>query len=173
MRFSQFPAFLLILGLSACSEAPKTPEMTFSTDFESEAGWMNDSRLTRTGGAHSGQWYISSGEFLPFTPSFKMKARTISRRPLRSVEFNGWVRTAALPSRVQLVLSAEADSTSIYYDAKPLDGLLKEAGKWTEIKAVFDIPGGSFGPDNVVNVYVWSPDKIIVGLDDVTIRFSN
>lgn len=173
MRFSHFSAFLLVLGLSACSDAPPAPEMTFSTDYESEAGWLNDDRLIRSDDAHSGRWYVASGEFLPFTPSFKMKARAISRRPLRRVEFNAWVRSSAVPSRVQLVLSAEADTTSIYYSAKPLEGFLKEAGKWTEITTVFEIPQGSFGPDNTVNIYLWSPDRAVVGLDDVTVRFSN
>ncbi|MFM2135429.1 MAG: hypothetical protein RL021_829 [Bacteroidota bacterium] len=173
MRFNHFSAFFLILGLSACSEAPQVPELTFSTDFESEAGWLNDDRLKKSDDAHSGRWYAASGEFLPFTPSFKMKARAISRRPLRRVEFIGWVRSGTVPSRAQLVLSAEADTTSIYYAAKPLEGFLKEAGKWTEIKTVFEIPNGSFGPDNTVNIYIWSPDRTVVGLDDVTLRFSN
>lgn len=173
MRFNHFLPFLIVLGLSACSEEAQIPEMTYSTDFESEPGWLNDDRLTNSGGAHSGRWYLSSGEFTPFTPSFELKARTISRRPLRRVDFTGWVRTSALPSRVQLVLSAEADTTSIYYVAKPLEEYLKKAGEWTQISTGFDIPNGSFGPDNTVKIYLWSPDRKIFGLDDVTIRFGN
>jgi hypothetical protein len=173
MRFIHFALFFLILGISACSDEPARPEMTYFTDFESEAGWMNDERLTKAGGAHSGQWYVSSGEFVPFTPSFKVKASTVSRHPLRKAKVSAWVKAAAIPAKVQLVLSAEANGISIYWKSKPLDKSLRSADTWTEISEEFVIPAGSFGPDNSVNIYLWSQDKSVIGLDDVTISFSN
>lgn len=170
--FSRAVVFLFFMLFLACSRSDEAPEMLFQTDFESEAGWLNDERLEK-GSAHSGNWYIRTGEFVPYSPAFQLKASLISSRPIRKAEITCWIRPKDVPVDAQLVFSADAGNTSVYWKHKELARYLKKTSEWTEVNELFEIPDGSFGPDNIVKIYVLSKNNKVIHLDDFSVHFSN
>jgi hypothetical protein len=170
--FSRTPVFVFFMLFWACSQPNEVPEMLFQTDFESEAGWLTDDRMEK-GDGHSGSWYIRTGDFVPYSPAFQLKAALISQRPIRKAEVVCWIRPKDVPADGHLIFSADAGTTSVYWKHKELAGYLKERGGWNEVTETFEIPDGSFGPDNIIKIYVLSKNNKVIHVDDFSVRFSN
>jgi hypothetical protein len=170
--FNRASIFVLIALFWACSRENEAPDMLFQTDFESEAGWISDERM-ENGTGHSGNWYIRTGDFVPYSPAFQLKASVISQRPIRKAEIVFWIRPKEIPADAHLVFSADAGNTSVYWKHKELAKYLTKSGEWNEVKETFEIPDGSFGPDNIIKIYVIAKSNKVIHIDDFSVRFSN
>jgi len=161
-----FLIFCAAVALASCQNHSK---ITFSQNFESTAGWYENSNIVK-GSGHSGSYFTRTGENRDYSQTFTLKLSDISEKPVRRIDMGAWVRISGPLAKAKLVLSIESADSMMYWQAIRTEDVSPKPGEWTRLYFTYDLPD-NLKPDNVVKVYLWNESKKEVDADDFDIHF--
>ena len=159
---------LCILG--GCGK--NSNDLTFFNDFENIKPWFIDSSVTK-GNAHSGEYAVKTGLPHEFSLGFHMKCKEISKNPLKKIKVSVWVNLSDTMTDAVLVTGINSPQTpNVLYDGKPLNKIVRQKDKWSEITAEYFINKGDLNQaENLILVYIWNKGSHPVLMDDLKVSF--
>jgi hypothetical protein len=158
--------------LSDCNKGLKQKGLVYANDFENMKGWAPMMNLTKYP-AHEGVFASKLDSAHLFGPTLKLRFEDISPLPIRKLKFSMWIYLKSLNAQGKIVVAVEApDKPNLFWDAKHIRDLVKEAGKWVQVTGEFNLYTGNINaPKNTIAFYPWSLSKEDFFVDDIRVEF--
>ena len=167
---SYLTALFLAAGLvsTSCNSRKTVDQGLYYENFDNLRYWSHDVSVTSEK-AHSGKWAAFTDSSHEFSQKFAMEYPYIILKGYQSVTVSAWVYKTGAGDEGKLVASLESHGTKHAYIESDLSTSVKDAGKWEQVSCYLKIPDNAPGIDNL-EVYLWSPQRHKIFLDDLSIN---
>jgi hypothetical protein len=165
-------AFALTFLLTDCNRGLKQKGLVYTNDFENMKGWAPQINLTKYP-AHEGVFAGKLDTAHLYGPTLKLRFEDISPLPVRKLKYSMWIYIKSLKAQGKVVVGiASPDKPDLFWDAKHIRDLVKEEGKWVEVKGEFNLYTGNINaPKNIISFYTWNIAKEEIYVDDIRVEF--
>ena len=163
---------LVIILITACGGKNLTAEDgVYFQDFDNLRCWARDQWNITGEMAHSGDFSARTDSSTEFSQTFQMEFSYAKAKGYKSVEVTGWIYLYNMNAKASLVCSVENASGNLAYESADVKNFITAPNQWEKISVLLKLPENApHGSD--LKVYLWSPNKSKIFLDDVTIKFS-
>jgi hypothetical protein len=158
-------------GLPESAIKPETGKTNLFFDFETTQDAYYFEGIKKTS-AHSGQRACEMTNGEEYGPFVKKKISSISAVIPTRISASVWVYP--LSDQPNTVLTASVTNTNnetVFWQGKSTENASFPLSKWTKINAVFNLPVGKFGLDDMVGIGIWNKGKTPVIIDDLEIVY--
>jgi len=162
----------VLLIFNSCNSSGKQQGLVYFNDFESAQGWL-PGLLFCNFPVHSGIMACKIDSSHPYGPTLRMKFDDISPRQIKKVKYSIWCYMKTKNTQGKLFVSVDGGGKqNILYEAKDMRDVVKEIGKWVELKGECSLNRNGFNnPANTINIYPWNTSKEEVVVDDMQVTF--
>lgn len=158
------------LCLSSCSNKFKSAdEGYYSQDFDNLKMWTRDQLLTNEH-AHSGNYSAYTDSTHEFSQTFEMDFNYAKSKGYTNLRFAAWCYVASADPKAGLIASVESPEKSLAYGGIDLTTAISEVLKWQKVSGYLKFP--ETAPEGTkIKIYLWSPKKQKVFVDDIELQF--
>ena len=161
---------MVFLCLSwSCSRNKNLKEGYYFEDFDNLHFWNHEARVTREH-AHSGDYAAFTDSSHEFSQTFEMGYHYARSKGFKSVTVNAWCHKSSSNAKGGLVTSVESAEKKSEFILADISQLVKKADHWEKVSTDFTLP--DWAPEDArIKVYLWSPEKNKLFVDDIEIEF--
>lgn len=161
----------LILIISACGGKNQTADDgVYFQDFDNLHFWGHDEWNLTNEMAHSGDFSAKTDSNAEYSQTFEMDFKYAQSKGYKAMKVNAWIYVDNMNSKAGLVSSVESASGGAAYESADIKNFITAPKQWEKINVFLKFP--EHAPDgSKIKVYLWSPNKSKIFLDDVTIKF--
>ena len=163
---------LIIIFITACGGKNQTADDgVYFQDFDNLRCWATDQWNLTGEKAHSGDFSARTDTSTEYSQTFQMEYSYAKAKGYKSVQVAGWFYVTNMSAKGSLVCSVESAGGSPAYESADLKNFITAPNQWEKITVSLKLPENA--PDGAkLKVYLWSPNKSKIFLDDVTIKLT-
>lgn len=159
----------LISVLTSCTRSRTVDDGSYFEDFDNLKHWNHDAKVTNEM-AHSGSYAAYTDSFNDFSQTFEMEYGFAKSKKYRTMMVSAWCYKTLDDPKAGLVASVESPEKQLSYSSSDLSKSMSEVNQWEQVSVFLELPGQA--PEHSkIKVYLWSPGKNKVYMDDVLIEF--
>jgi hypothetical protein len=165
--------FLFLAGLfflQACANRKSPNDGYYFENFDNLHGWNRDALLSDEQ-AYSGNYALMADSLHEFSQTFDMDYHYAYSRGFRSMTVKAWGYKEVRDAAGGLVVSLESPSGRSAYASSDFSTALLQPRHWEKISLFLQFPDTA-GDNSRIKIYIWSPHKSKMFVDDVTIQFN-
>lgn len=167
-KYFFIPAFIILLFSTCSNNKGFTPVFKGSID---SGDWINCNTIGNYPGK-TGDHCSRTDSVNPYSFGFSKAVNDISPDPIKSVKVSVWVKMEELDKKCFLVVSLDGKNNKNYlWQGHELNLTVKEKNKWYRIDTEDLFPKNLETEGTYIKIYVWSPNKNVVYVDDYEIKF--
>jgi hypothetical protein len=157
--------------LISCSGNQKTSDDGYYfQDFDNLKMWDNNARVTNEE-AHSGHFSVFTDSLNEFSQTFEINYDDVIKKGYKKIAVSAWSMKKTYDAYGTLVISIESPEKKIAYASFELIKVLKKPSAWYPVSIDLNLPQQS-PPNTKIKVYLWSPKKEKIYMDDTRIVFT-
>ena len=138
-------------------------------DFDNLYWWSNDQWNLTSEKAHSGDFSARTDSLNEFSQTFAMDYDYALAKKCSAIQVSAWICVTNMNAKAGLVVSVESAKGAAAYESVDIKNFITAPNQWDEVAATLKLPEKA--PEgSKIKVYLWSPSKTKIFLDDVTIK---
>lgn len=159
-----------ILFITSCSDKNLTADDgVYFQDFDNLRFWGHDEWNLTNEKAHSGDFSARTDSSTEYSQTFEMVFSYAKSKGYKAMQVTAWLYVDNMNAKAGLVASVESSSGSAAYQSADIKNFITAPNQWEKISVYLKLPESA--PDNAnIKVYLWSPNKAKIFMDDVSIK---
>jgi hypothetical protein len=162
-------ATLLTLFTACKDKCLTSDDGVYFQDFDNLKMWARDEWNLTDERAHSGRYAAHTDSAFQYSQTFEMSFNEAKSKGYKAIEVSAWVFAASDNAKAGVVASVESSSGTKAYETADLKNFSKGPNQWDKAIVFLKLPE-SAPEDAKIKVYLWSPAKSKVYIDDVFVQ---
>ena len=160
----------MVLFVSCSTKNQTADDGVYFQDFDNLHFWGHDEWNITGAKAHSGDYSARTDSNAEYSQTFEMDFAYAQSKGYRALEVSAWLFVPNMNAKGGLVTSIEAASGGSAYESADIKNFITAPNQWEKISGFLKFPEKA--PEgSKIKVYLWSPNKSEIFLDDVTVKF--
>lgn len=157
---------MLLLG---CQKKNRMADVKITNSIDAYYGWDMSRYYVVKGDAYSGEKYVSLNKANSWGPHYKILAKEL--KGLTKVNVDLAVRIHQEKTKAMCVFRIRRGDKDIHWTAYTFDKAYLIPKQWTVVQTFFDFSKIEMQPDDLVSVFLLSPEEETIDFDDIVIEF--
>ncbi len=161
-----------LLFIASCGDKNQTADDgIYFQDFDNLRFWARDEWNLTNEMAHSGDFSAKTDSNAEYSQTFQMEYSYAKSKGYKAVQVTAWLYVTNMNAKAGLVASVESASGSAAYESADIINFITAPNQWEKISVFLKLPESAPDGSNI-KVYLWSPNKGKIFMDDVTVKLA-
>jgi hypothetical protein len=160
-----------LLFIASCGDKNLTVDNgVYFQDFDNLEMWARDQWNLTNEIAHSGNYSARTDSNAEYSQTFELDYAVAKAKGFKSMQVTAWLYADKIDPKAGLVTSVETGSGAVAYASSDIKNYIAAPKQWEKISCSLNLPD-SASDDSKIKVYLCSPGKAKIFMDDVTVKF--
>jgi hypothetical protein len=171
MKLQSIACLTLLVFFTSCGiNYPTADEGVYFQDFDNLKMWGGDQWNLTNEKAHSGSYAARTDSTYEYSQTFSMDFKEAKSKGYKAIEVSAWVFVTNADAKAGIIASVESSAGSTAYMSADVKDFITAPNQWEKGIVFLKLP--ETAPEGAkIKVYLWSPNKAKIFIDDVTVQF--
>ena len=169
--FQKLSIVSMFLVASCGSDNQTADDGVYFQDFDNLKMWGRDEWNLNSEIAHSGDFSAKTDTNMEYSQTFEMDYGYAKSKGYKAMQVTAWLYVTNMNAKASLVSSIESSAGSSAYETADIKNFITAPNHWEKISTFLKFPEKVMEGSRL-KVYLWSPNKAKIYVDDVTVKLA-
>ena len=165
-------SIISLFFIASCGGSNQTADDgVYFQDFDNVRFWARDEWNITNEKAHSGDFSARTDSVAEYSQTFQMEYSYAKSKGYKAIQVTAWLFVTDMNAKAGLVASVESSGGSAAYESADIKNFITAPNQWEKISVFLKLPENAPDGSNI-KVYLWSPNRTKIFMDDVTVKLA-